>query len=418
MATTVLKGNLVHAPRLGELEILEQGYLVLEDGIIAGLYPTLPEEYRSARLIDYGKQILTQSFADLHVHAPQWVMTGMGMDLPLLDWLKTYVFPTEAKFSDLGLAREIYGRLAQELIANGTTRVAMFSSLHTDATLILMEELERAGVTGVVGKVNMDRNGVPALQETTADSMAETLRWLDACESFSHIRPILTPRFTPSCTDALMTFLGKLAQERHLPVQSHLSESRAEQAWVRELHPDCARYWETYDKFGLFSDHGIMAHCVYCDEAERAALKSHGVWAVHCADSNINLCSGIAPVRELLDEGVSVALGTDAAGGASVHMFDAVTMAIRGSKLRHLGENSPAFLSVAEGFYLGTTAGHRYFGGGAGFAVGDPLHAMVIDDAQLPLSDSYSVRERFERCVYLRQPGAITAVWSEGRCVR
>lgn len=93
----------------------------------------------------------------------------------------------------------------------------MFSSLHTEATLILMEELERAGVTGYVGKVNMDRNGLPGvLEETTEASMRDTLRWLDRCQDTCRIHPILTPRFTPSCTDKLMEFLGRLAAERGL----------------------------------------------------------------------------------------------------------------------------------------------------------------------------------------------------------
>ena len=92
-----------------------------------------------------------QSFADMHLHAPQFPNVGTGMDLPLLDWLKAYTFPVEAKFADLSYARRVYRRLARDLIANGTTRVCMFSSLHTDATLVLMDELERAGVTGFVG---------------------------------------------------------------------------------------------------------------------------------------------------------------------------------------------------------------------------------------------------------------------------
>lgn len=69
-----------------------------------------------------------------------------------------------------------------------------------------MEELEKAGVTGYVGKVNMDRNGSPELQETTEQSKRETLRWLDACGRFQTVKPILTPRFTPSCTDELMSW--------------------------------------------------------------------------------------------------------------------------------------------------------------------------------------------------------------------
>ena len=129
-------------------------------------------------------------------------------------WLSQYAFPLEARFADTGFAREVYPALAKALVDNGTTRVCMFSSLHTDATLVLMEALEQAGITGYVGKVNMDRNGGENLQETTEESQRETLRWLDACDGFRHIRPMLTPRFTPACTDALLAWLGALSRER------------------------------------------------------------------------------------------------------------------------------------------------------------------------------------------------------------
>ena len=209
--TQVLRGNIIQAPRLGELDIREHGYLVLEDGVVQGVYDALPQALASAPITDYGDRLIMQSFVDMHLHAPQYPMLGMGMDLPLLDWLNTYTFRTEARFADPDFARRTYRRLASDLITNGTTRVCMFSSLHTEATWILMEELERAGVTGYVGKVNMDRNGAPGvLEETTEESMRETLRWLDACQDLRHIKPILTPRFTPSCTDDLMDRLGKL----------------------------------------------------------------------------------------------------------------------------------------------------------------------------------------------------------------
>ena len=87
--TTILRGNIIHAPALGRLETLERGYLVLEDGVIRGLYPALPEIYRNVPVEDYGEDLILQSFADLHLHAPQYAMVGMGMDLPLLDWLNT-----------------------------------------------------------------------------------------------------------------------------------------------------------------------------------------------------------------------------------------------------------------------------------------------------------------------------------------
>lgn len=416
MALTVLKGNIVSAPALGELAITEHGYLAAEDGKIIGVFPALPEAYAAAPVEDWGDALILQSFADLHLHAPQYPMMAMGMDLPLLDWLEAYAFPTETRCADEGYARELYRRLAHDLVKNGTTRVSIFSSLHRPATLILMEELERAGVRGYVGKVNMDRNGGERLQETTEESMRETLAWLDECASFPHIRPILTPRFTPSCTDELMAFLGRLAAERGLPVQSHLSENTAELELVRRLHPDCEQYWQTYDKFGLWNSRTVMAHCVWSDERERAAMRQAGVTAVHCADSNLNLCSGVSPVRVMLREGVKVALGSDIAGGDTLDMFDVIASTVRASKARRIMDNwETDFLTAAEGWYLGTSAGASFFGAKPGFAVGEPLHALVLDDSALPPLSA--PEDRLSRFLSRRQAGAVRAVWSAGRRV-
>ena len=415
---TILRGNIVSAPALGELEITERGYLAAEDGRILGVYPILPEAYAAAPVEDWGDALILQSFADLHLHAPQYPMMATGMDLPLLDWLEAYAFPTESRCRDEGYARTLYRKLARDLVRNGTTRVCIFSSLHRPATLILMEELERAGIHGFAGKVNMDRNGGRNLQETTEESMRETLRWLEECRDFRNIRPMLTPRFTPSCTDELMAFLGKLTRERGLPVQSHLSENRAEMELVGRLHPDCQQYWETYAKFGLWKEGTLMAHCVHSDRRERDAMREAGVTAVHCAASNNALCSGIAPVRVMLDEGVKVALGSDVAGGDSLSLFDGVAMTLRASKDRRILDNwETEALTVTEAWYLATSAGAGYFGDAPGFAAGNPLHAMVLDDSALPGAGELSVRQRFERCVYHRQENAIRAVWSAGRRV-
>ena len=416
---TILRGNIIHTPAFGKLETLAGGYLVLEDGVIAGVYPRLPEGYAACPVEDWGEKLILPSFADLHLHAPQYPMLGMGMDLPLLDWLNAYTFKTEERFADTDYARRVYRRLAEELVAGGTTRVAMFSSRHTDATLILMEELERAGVTGYVGKVNMDRNSPDFLCETCEESLAETRRWLEECVGrFTRVKPILTPRFTPSCSDALLEGLGVLAEEYGVLVQSHLSENDAEVAWVRELHPDCAQYWETYAKFGLWKPGTIMAHCVHSDARERAAMRASGVWVAHSPDSNTNLYSGIAPVRKMLSEGLNVALASDVAGGAKLSMLHVAAEAIRASKLRYYysgKRQDEAFLTVPEAFYLATSAGQQYFGAGAGFRPGDALHAVVLDDAAFPPSRPLTPAERLERLLYADDAGAIRAVIGEGR---
>ena len=417
MNTTILKGNIVSAPELGKLDIVENGYLVAVDGVIEGVYEALPEKFAGCEVTDCGKDLILQTFSDMHLHAPQYAMLGMGMDMPLIDWLNTYTFPTEAHFADPEVARPIYKKLAAELVANGTTRVVMFSSLHRESTLVLMEELEKAGVTGFVGKVNMDRNGGENYQETTEESMSETVKWIEQC-NFEHVKPVITPRFTPTCTNELMEFLGKLAAEKDLPIQSHLSENTGEIAWVKELHPDCQQYWETYAKYNMWNDRTVMAHCVWSDERERKAIKDAGVWVCHCASSNEDLISGYAPIRVMLDEGVRVVLGSDIAGGDHISMFDNVTASIRASKARRIMTNwETDFLTVAEAYYLGTSAACEFFNEKPGFAAGNPLHAIVVCDNDLPDVRERSTQERFERCMYRRQPDAIRAVYSAGRKV-
>lgn len=411
----LIKGHIIEAKTFGDPVITENGYLAVQDGVVKGVFAQIPAGFEQASLIDYTGKLVLQGFSDMHLHAPQYPMLGMGMDLPLMDWLNAYTFKTEARFSDTEFARTVYSRLAAELVKNGTTRVCIYSSIHTDATLILMEELEKAGIGGYVGKVNMDRASGEC-QEQTDESMRETLRWLTQSKRFTRIRPILTPRFTPSCSNELMDWLGDVAAEQGVFVQSHLSENKREIELVHELHPDCEQYWQTYDKYGLWTDHTIMAHCVHSDEREQQAMIDHNVLCVHCPDSNINICSGFAPVRQMKERGVWVALGSDIAGGAQLPMLQVLTGALRMSKARAIetGGKEP-FLTVGEAYYLATSAGSRYFGDADGFAPGNPLHAVVLEDTLLPPSArELTTKERFERAVYLADDRSIVAVFGGG----
>ncbi|MDR1620461.1 MAG: amidohydrolase family protein, partial [Clostridiales bacterium] len=212
--TTIIKGHIVHAPVFGALRCIENGYIVCEDGVIAGVYETLPPEYAAIPLTDHGDRLIIPSFCDMHLHAPQYAMLGLGMNMQLLEWLDAYTFPTEARFGDEAFARAVYRRLAGELVRVGTTRAVLFSSIHRAGTRILMEELQRAGVTGYVGKVNMDRNSPAGYCENTRESIAETERFIEECAGrYAHISPLLTPRFTPSCTDELLAALGGFARK-------------------------------------------------------------------------------------------------------------------------------------------------------------------------------------------------------------
>ena len=419
MAVKIYHGDILFTPSADRLEIHENSYIIVEDGVVSQICEKIPEQYQGAEVVDYGDKLIIPAFSDLHVHGAQYVQRGIGMDCLLSDWLNHYTFPQESRFQNMEYAKNCYDAFVDDMLRHGTFHANVFATIHREATNYLFDKMEEKGMYGYVGKVNMDRNGLPGiLQETTEESVRETLRWLEGCH-FDHVKPILTPRFTPSCTDELMAALGRLAQEKGLYVQSHLSENLGEIQWVKELHPDCQQYWETYDKYGLWKEHTIMAHCVHSDRRECDAMRRAGVVVAHCAGSNINLCSGVSPVREMLQQGIWVTLGSDIAGGACLPMYKVATMSIRASKIKRIETDwSEDFLTVPEAYYLATSSGHRYFGDGDGFAPGNRLHAIVVYDGDFTeASHPLTVRERFERAIYMLHRHNITAVWSDGRCV-
>ena len=420
-ASFILKGHLIDTPIPAAFRVTENGYLVVKDGVIVGCFPALPETYRGLPLADYGDRLIVPGLCDTHVHAPQYAFRGLGMDLELLDWLNQRAFPQEARYGDLAYAEKAYGQFAQGLRESATTRVSVFATLHVPATLLLTEKLEAAGIRGFVGKVNMDRNAPDDLrEESAAASLKSTEEWLGKAAGFRYVKPILTPRFIPSCTDELMNGLADIRRRENLPLQSHLSENDGEIAWVKELCPDASCYADAYARRGLLETgaNTVMAHCVHPTETELRLLKERDVLASHCPGSNANLCSGVAPIRRYLDEGVRVGLGTDVAGGFSLSVFRAMTDAVQQSKLRsHYDASKPKPLSLAEAFYAGTKGGGTLFGKVGSFEPGYQADVLVLDDGALPSPAPLTVEERVERAVYLEEHVRLTAKYTAGEAV-
>ena len=416
-----LRGHIIYAPTSKELISKENGYIVYEGENIVGVYDELPAEYKDCAVEDYGSKVIIPGLVDLHVHAPQFAVRGVGLDMELLDWLNTYIFCTESKFADPAYARMVYRKVAQDFVKQGTTRIVIFGTIHNAATEILMDEFAKVGVTAYVGKVNMDRNSPDYLIEKTDDSVKDTIKFIEeTVNKYPHIKPIVTPRFVPSCTPELMAELGKIARKYDLPVQSHLSENHGEIAWVHELEPECKYYLDAYKKYDLFGNglNTVMAHCVHMSDDEIKAMKDCGVYVAHCPESNNNLSSGISPIRKLMDAGVHVGLGSDVSGGYELSILKVMCEAIQVSKLKWESEGREgSFLTVLEAFYLGTTGGAEYFGHKGGFGAGDPLHALVIDDTDLKYDKTLkdTPEERIERIIHLADDRNIVARYANGK---
>lgn len=406
MNSFILKGDICYTADQHTLITRENSYLVCENGLCAGVFDALPASCRRLPLVDHSGMLVMPGMVDLHIHAPQYAYRGLGMDKELLDWLNSYAFPEESKYADLAYAAKAYTIFAQALKNSATTRAVVFGTLHREATELLMDKLEATGVMSYVGKVNMDRNAPDTLCERSAEeSLADTERFLaETRNRYQNTRPIITPRFIPSCTDALMEGLGKISQKYGVRVQSHLSENRSEIEWVKELCPQSENYGAAYDRFGLFGkpEKAVMAHCVWSSDEEIALMKRNGVFIAHCPASNMNVASGAAPVRRYLDEGLKIGLGSDVAGGHSESLFTAMVDALQTSRLYwRLVDDSKQPLNVAEAFYMATKGGGAFFGNVGSFEEGYEFDAIVIDDSVLPHPQPLSLRERLERAIWL-----------------
>lgn len=416
----VLKGDICWSRDAQHLNTVKDGFLVCEGGIVTGVFKNLPEKYAGLPVEDYSGKLIVPGLTDLHIHAPQYVFRGMKMDLELLEWLNTSAFPEEAKYQDTEYARRAYRIFVDDLRKSGTTRCCMFATLHLPATKVLMELLEESGQISYVGKVNMDRNSPDYLCEESADASAEaTVQWLaETGKAFSRTKPILTPRFIPSCSDELMERLAAIQKEYNLPVQSHLSENHGEISWVQELVPESRFYGDAYDRVGLFGGNvpTIMAHCVHSGEEETDLMKKRGVYIAHCPQSNTNLMSGIAPVRTYLEKAIPMGLGSDVAGGAVLSIFRAMADAIQVSKLRAvLVDHNLKPLTMAEAFFLGTKGGGSFFGKVGSFDAGYECDALVLDEGKIPYPQELTIEERLERFIYLSGNDDILHKFVKGR---
>ena len=423
----VIKGNFCQTADPGAIDLHENAYAVCILGRSRGIFDALPEEYAALPLYDYGDALIFPGMVDLHVHAPQYAFRGMCMDLELMDWLNRYTFPEEEKYEDLEYAARAYGIFADALKKSATTRACIFATRHRYATELLMELMEKSGLVSYVGKVNMDREASEALTEDSADISAyTTFGWINATkDKFEHTKPILTPRFIPCCTDKLMEELREIQMAYGIPVQSHLSESKGEIDFVKFLRPDNAFYGDSYNEYDLFGKNDdintdvktVMAHCVWSTDEEVELMRKNGVFVAHCPASNMNLTSGIAPIRKYLDLGLNIGLGSDVAGGHSDSIFRAITDAIQVSKMyfRMVNEEYKP-LVFSEAFYLATKGGGAFFGNVGSFEEGYEFDAVVMNDSVLPHPQALNLAERMERAVYLGlDEKNITAKFVAGR---
>lgn len=411
----ILKGNIIFTPTPNEFVVFPNSYLVICNGTVQEVAEILPEQYENYKVKDYGDRLLIPGFVDLHTHGPQFNQRGLGLDLQLLEWLNNYTFKEESRFSETTYAAQVYENFATELVKQGTTRIVAFATIHKQSSQILFDILVKKGIGAYVGKVNMDCNCPDSLREDTQSSLKETEELIQNWAGNPLVKLIITPRFAITSTKELLDGLGKLAIKYNLPVQSHLSENMAEVQMVAKLFPEQKAYHKVYDHYQLFGQTPtLMAHCVHLTDEAITAMRDKGVVAVHCPDSNLNLSSGIMPLRKLLEAGVEVGLGSDIGAGHDLFMPRTMLKAVQMSKVIYSMDNSQKPLTLVEAFYLGTKGGGNFFGKVGSFEPGYSCDVLVIEDATCGV-EGYSLIERLQGFIYTGDSSNIIARYVAGR---
>lgn len=353
-----------------------RGDVAIRDGAIVGVGRVADTSYD--RVVDASDAIVLPGFVQTHIHLCQTLFRGFADDLALMDWLRTRVWPMEAAHTPASL-RAAARLAAAELMATGTTTVLTMETVHdTDA---VFEAVAETGLRAVIGKCLMDADTLAPkrLYQPTQAAIDESLslrqRWDGAADGRLHAA--FAPRFALSCSRDLLEAVGALAVERSVIVHTHASEQRAEIALVEKATG--RRNLAYFADIGLLSPHLCVAHCVWVDEDEMALMADHQVKVLHCPGSNLKLGSGIAPVPELRQRGVSVSLGADgAACNNRLDMFDEMRLAATLQAMR-LG---PGSLPARDVVWMATREGARALGLGAligSIEAGKRADVIVVD---------------------------------------
>ena len=324
-----LRGDLLDftaAPAWGEtaapgVRFRADHWLLIEDGRIVGAQPGDQAPGAGWTLQDHRGRLLMPGFIDTHVHSPQLdVIASYGTEL--LDWLNTYTFPAELRYADPSHAEAGAKLFLDALIAHGTTAAVVFPTVHKVSAEALFGAARERGMRLVTGKVLMDRHAPDGLRDDVEQAERDCVELIERWHGLGRLAYAVTVRFAPTSTPAQLAMAGRLCAEHDgVYMQTHVAENRAEVRWARDLFPEARSYLDVYARAGLLHARSVLAHGIWLDDEDRAALRASGAQIAHSPSSNLFLGSGLVGWRALEDAGAAVSLASDVGGGTSLSML-------------------------------------------------------------------------------------------------
>lgn len=369
MRRTILRGRVltfVSEPQglddTASYRYFEDGAVTVADGKVVAVGDYDAGAVGNAEIIDHRPHLILPGFIDMHLHYVQSQMIASYAG-SLLEWLNTYTFVEEQKFSQQGHAGAVAAAFYDELIRNGTTTAVAYCSSHPRSVDAFFGEAEKRNMLMIGGKVMMDRNAPEALCDTAQSGYDDTKMLIERWHGRGRGLYAISPRFALTSTAVqLEASRALVAEHPDCYVQTHLSENAAEITYAMELYPGSPDYTGIYEDYGLLGPKMLLGHCIHLNHRETRVLAETGAVAVFCPTSNLFLGSGLFDRERLMKAGVRIGVASDIGGGTSYSMLRTMdegykVLQLRGQRLTPLNSFYMLTLGNARSLSLEGTIG-------------------------------------------------------------
>jgi len=331
--------------------VFENGFLCVQGDTISHIGDGSIETFKPKKTIDAKEGLILPGLVNAHTHAAMSLFRGLADDLPLMEWLNSYIFPVESQMD----AEFVYtGTLLAiaEMIMSGTT---------TFCDMYLFEDevakaAKRSGMRCLVGEVIYDfpSSNYGPVEKAIEYSEGLIRKWRnDPIVSIA-----VEPHSLYTCSPKLLTMANELALKYEVPLIIHVAETISEVNEIKEKYGKTPI--EHLDSLKILGPHLIADHCVCIEPSDITTMAKHGVKVVHNPESNMKLASGVAPVPEMLASGLTVGLGTD--GCASNNNLDLFMEMDMAAKIHKVNTMDPTVMDAITVLKMATIGGATVLG--------------------------------------------------------
>ncbi len=294
-----------------------RGYLCIEDDLITAVGPgDAPASMQKADIvIDADLMAVMPGMINAHTHLFQTFIRGLADDKPLLEWLKTAIWPVASCLTE----EEAYLAAMVGMVENirgGSTSVIDHQYIHTEPGNDdgVCRAADESGLRFLLARGWADMDYHPSLMEDPQRIISETIRLRELWEGkgSGRIRVEFGPLIPWGCTDETMRRTDEISRAWGAGTHIHVAETHTEVAM--NLAKRGSRHIEWLAEIDVLGPQMQLVHSIWLDDNEIDLIARHQAIVVHCPVSNMYLASGVARVPEMLRKGITVALGTDGPG--------------------------------------------------------------------------------------------------------